>query len=393
MAIINLYITTEKAITLDDVKDIHPKWTNRQLNALSVLLANLITYKKFWIRYESRNKANVIPRYNPLNIGHKVMLGVIEKLSEARLIEVITGVGKYQQTEDNPARQSEMSLTARGLHKCLKLGIKPDNITTIADEYYCILRKANSKSTKGIDYVDDDYSRHTEEVMRTYHDYLHQQTIKCMGDTFDYPKLNRIYRARGNTNKLQYGGRSSGYWMQVKKADRKNITINGQKTVGCDYASSTLNILYFIETGQMLGKGVDGYKVDGIPRDIVKSMVNRMVNNKRKAECTIAFNYHIKKTATKDERVFMKLTPLKPLDIQNRILEHHSTIAKHFYKGDDYGQRIAWVESNVVFEVASQLAMMDVPVLTIHDEFICKKEDEDLVWQSMYSTFHKYKDI
>ena len=44
-------------------------------------------------------------------------------------------------------------------------------------------------------------------------------------------------------------------------------------------------------------------------------------------------------------------------------------------------------------EVASQLAMMDVPVLTIHDEFICKKEDEDLVWQSMYSTYHKYKDI
>jgi hypothetical protein len=47
----------------------------------------------------------------------------------------------------------------------------------------------------------------------------------------------------------------------------------------------------------------------------------------------------------------------------------------------------------IAFEVASQLAMMDVPVHTIHDEFICKKEDEDLVWQSMYSTYHKYKDI
>ena len=360
MAIINLYITTEKAITLDDVKDIHPKWTNRQLNALSVLLANLITYKKFWVRYESRNQANVIPRYNPLNIGHKVMLGAIEKLSEARLVEVITGIGKYQQTEDNPARQSEMSLTARGLHKCLKLGIKPDNITRIADEYYCILRK-EGKSTKGIDYVDDDYSRHTEQVMRTYHDYLHQQTIKCMGVTFDYPKLIRAYRARGNTNKLIYGGRSSGYWMQVKKADRKNITINGKRTVRCDYPSSSINTLYLIETGKMLGKGVDGYKVNGIPREIIKSMVNRMINNSRRTDCTNAFKSHITKTATKDERMFMKLTPYSPKDIQNKILEHHSTIAKHFYKGADYGQRIAWVESNVVFEVASQLAKMDVP--------------------------------
>ena len=133
--------------------------------------------------------------------------------------------------------------------------------------------------------------------------------------------------------------------------------------------------------------------MDGIPREIVKSMVNRMINNQRRTDCTNAFNYHIEKTATKDERMFIKLTPFTPKEIQNKILEHHSTIAKHFYKGADYGQRIAWVEANVVFEVASQLAMMDVPVLTIHDEFICKKEDEDLVWQSMYSTFHQFKEI
>ena len=392
MAILNLYLTTEKALTKEDVKHIHPNWTKRQLNALSVILANLITYKKFWVRYESRNQANVIPRYNPLNIGHKVMLGVIEKLYEAQLIEVIRGIGKYQQTEDNPARQSEMSLTARGLHRCLKLGITPDNIIQIADEYYCILRK-EGKSTKGIDYIDDDYSRHTEQIMRTYHDYLHQQTIKCNGITFDYPKLQRIYRARGNTNKLLYGGRSSGYWMQVKKADRKNITINGKKTVSCDYRSSSINILYLIETGKMLDRGVDGYSVEGIHRDIVKSMVNRMINNKRRTDCTNAFNKYIKESATKDEKTFMQVSPLNSKDIQDAILKHHSKIAKHFYKGPDYGQRIAWVEANVVFEVASQLALMDVPVLTIHDEFIFMKEDEDLVWQSMYSTFHQFKDI
>ena len=72
---------------------------------------------------------------------------------------------------------------------------------------------------------------------------------------------------------------------------------------------------------------------------------------------------------------------------------HIDNFAKHFYKGPDHGQRIAWVEANVVFEVASQLAMMDVPVLTIHDEFICKKEDEDLVWQSMYSTYVSFRNF
>ena len=39
----------------DDVKDIHPKWTNRQLNALSVLLANLTS--EGLNLDESRNKA------------------------------------------------------------------------------------------------------------------------------------------------------------------------------------------------------------------------------------------------------------------------------------------------------------------------------------------------
>ena len=149
MAMLNLYLTTERVITKGEVVHINPKWTNKQLNALSVVLANLIGYQKFWVRYESRNKANVIPRYNPLNIGHKAMLGVIQKLSDDRLIEVIHGIGIYQATEDSPAMQTEMSLTARGLHRTLKLGIRTDNITRIADEYFCILRKDNKKSNTG----------------------------------------------------------------------------------------------------------------------------------------------------------------------------------------------------------------------------------------------------
>ena len=392
MAILNLYLTTQKALTKEDVKHIHPNWTKRQLNALSVILANLITYKKFWVRYESRNQANVIPRYNHLNIGHKAMLGVIQKLSDDRLIEVIHGIGIYQATEDSPAMQTEMSLTARGLHRTLKLGIRTDNITRIADEYFCILRKDNKKSTTGIDYIDDDYSRYTEQVMRTYHDYLHKQIIKLDRNIIDYPKLNRKYRARGNTNKLMYGGRSSGYWMQMKKEERARIKINGKNTVSCDFPSSTINILYLIETGKMFGRK-DGYQVNGIPRDIVKAMVNRMINNKSRQGCTMAFSAYVEKQATRDERVFMKLSPLTSRDIQNRILEHHSKIAQHFYKGADYGQRVAWVEQNVVFDIASQLALMDVPVLTVHDEFICKREDEALVWEAMYSTFHQFKEI
>ena len=57
-----------------------------------------------------------------------------------------------------------------------------------------------------------------------------------------------------------------------------------------------------------------------------------------------------------------------------------------FLQGKAKGQEYAWLEANLVFEVAGRLARSGVPALTVHDEFIVPKGMEDIVWEFMYTT-------
>ena len=51
------------------------------------------------------------------------------------------------------------------------------------------------------------------------------------------------------------------------------------------------------------------------------------------------------------------------------------------------GQHYQWLEANLVFHVAHQLSLKGVPALTVHDEFIVREEDKEIVEGLMYSTW------
>ena len=48
----------------------------------------------------------------------------------------------------------------------------------------------------------------------------------------------------------------------------------------------------------------------------------------------------------------------------------NATIAQCFFKGKATRQQYAWLEANLVFEVARLLARVDVPTLIVRDEFV-----------------------
>ncbi|MDA0345308.1 MAG: hypothetical protein O3C54_05030 [Proteobacteria bacterium] len=95
MALLNLYLTSSQSLSKEQLVKVHPRWTHKQLIAIEVVLANLMFYQDYKVLFESRNKANVLPKYNPLGVGHKAMLGAIEKLSEGNFIKLTK---RYQKT-------------------------------------------------------------------------------------------------------------------------------------------------------------------------------------------------------------------------------------------------------------------------------------------------------
>ena len=57
--------------------------------------------------------------------------------------------------------------------------------------------------------------------------------------------------------------------------------------------------------------------------------------------------------------------------IMDAVLKRNQPIAKCFFKGKAMGQHYAWLEANLVYEVANYLTQfLNIPCLTVHDEFI-----------------------
>ena len=55
--------------------------------------------------------------------------------------------------------------------------------------------------------------------------------------------------------------------------------------------------------------------------------------------------------------------------------------------GAAMGQHYQWLEANLVFHVAHQLALQGIPALTVHDEFIVREQDAELAEMVMYGTW------
>ena len=71
------------------------------------------------------------------------------------------------------------------------------------------------------------------------------------------------------------------------------------------------------------------------------------------------------------------------------ILERNKPIAPCLMQGKAMGQHYQWLEANLVFHVAHQLSLRDIPTLTVHDEFIVMEKDKDIAEQLMYSEWPK----
>ena len=282
--------------------------------------------------------------------------------------------------------------TQKLIKKCKKLGITKDTIKELKNPVHVRVRQTGKKKNY-IPYKDTPYSREIERIMSEYCNYLNKQEIKIGDIVIDDIHLYRTYQNRKEMP-FQFGGRSGGYWHSYSSEDRKRITINGKKTSSIDMHCSQLNILYKHATGKFFDKDFDAYRIPGIDerfRPVLKKILlimlnanylgigqavsNAMVKEEKKGNITLVELYKEFKESVSSIR-----------SVVDKIIERHEPVNHLFCLGKDMGQHYAWLETNLVFQIAHQLYCHDIPCLTVHDEFIVPTEDEGILEQIMYST-------
>ncbi len=365
--------------------------TKAQRHALHCILSNVGKYKGQTILFSLRNQANELPQYNPHGYGQKPLIAVIKQLQNNGLLVLQKGKPWFstnEQGEDEDRRLSQFKASDQLIKICHELGYTAE-ATQSNSEGFVELRTVKSK--KRITYTETPYSIYTNELMSEYCEFLNQHQFEVDGESLGHIHLVRKYSDWDGSGELKFGGRTWLPYMQFGSAKRSRIKIDGQPVTAIDYPASQLNVLYKHITGEFL-QSEDPYEVDGMARSTVKYLVNIMLNNDSYYGASRAANKkeNLKdklKTKAKIEQYHKDIKSFGSLkQLMIAIEQRNAPIAECFLKGKAKGQEYAWLEANLVFEVARRLASSGVPALTVHDEFIVPEGMEDVVREFMYTT-------
>ena len=390
MPYLNLHLTSNKPLTKQDLNNytcLKPKWTQKQLLALEAWLCNFVSYPEKEILFTLKNIETLPKRHNPKMIGNKPIVAAIKALEQADYIKISKGIPRWA---EEPAKLSSVVATDKVLALAKQLNITSQTIKELTPKSHVRMRTVGKGKKSECAYKDTDYTRHIEQLMREYCQYLNSYRITCGDICFSDIHLYRSYQARRGNNLFQFGGRCGGYWVNIKRSERPNIRINNKPTVSCDYPFSQTNILYHQVTGQWKDAKEDAYALKGIDnkyRPIIKKITNIMYNTSWQGVANSVRKYYKEKEPELVPLLDELLTNNTYMDIKEKIITKHKPINHLFCLGADFGQVYAFIETNNVYEVAVEACRRGIPCLTVHDEFIVPKEDEEAMWELMYSTY------
>lgn len=315
-------------------------------------------------------------RYRALFIKYRSFISAYEGLRDLGYIKVlrtgfndrITGVGRVTRIAAND-KLIEL-LTGKARLTLPAIGGRVDD----GDETI-ILRDA-SEQKKPLEYDDTDETIAMRSALARINEHLQRHWIDLYITDAEFEKLQQRMQSDHNADNRedpfidftrrslvrifnngdwQQGGRFyRGWWQSVPKEYRSFITINAKRTVEVDYSGLHPTLMY-AEVGAAL-EG-DAYRLPGrpdIPRDLIKTTFNKMVNAKDSIRKPPEFDSYGIGLSWKEFR--------------QAIAERHEPIARFFNTG--HGLRLQRLDADIAQRVMLRFLEMGYCCLPVHDSFL-----------------------
>lgn len=356
-------------------------------------------------------------RYNKLYIKYKVLINAVDALVGAGYIEHHIG-GHFVNpiTKQEYGFQSRMRANKMLIRFIVKNKIKPKTINRCEDEETIVLRGVPIEVKKGnktfeiklnIDYDDEPpYITRARKHIKTYNNLLNNTYIDVDDEhladdeaanlreySLDLSRKN-VHRVFNN-GKWNEGGRYYGaWWMDCPKLLRKYIKIDGNYTVELDYSSVHIHLLYALKKINYAETGDDAYTLDGFPnRDLNKFIMLIAINAMNERDCIGGIWSKIAGKNKLREYGISNHQQIK--DILHALKSKHSPIEEYIASG--YGVKLQCIDSIIAEQIINYFAQRNIPVLTVHDSFICTLLDEPVLLDQMrlaYTrTINRFMDI
>jgi len=370
---------------------------DRALEHMSMVVLNL--YKTHmldpdrWLGYSrDASKYKLIFRYNRQRITYRPLMKVIKGLIAKEYVKplsftfnIATGSGKCSRI-----RASDKLIELLHRHEFTE-----NKIQVHADEEVIIL-KDDDKKVK--DYDDNEEVDAMRVQVGRYNDFLEKTYIDLHHDGF-VPKRTlyidltskRVRRIFSKGSFERNGRFYRGWWMGLPEELRHRIIINNQKVVECDYSSMSIHILYAMEGINYGLKGKDAYTLpdyddDKKTRNLLKKLLLSVLNARTVRRAFISLKYEIEDNPLDYPA---DIPPLK--QVLSDFTDYHAPIAKYLDpETKDVGLQTMYHDSQIAERVISTLIDKNIPVLSVHDSFICPTLNYNDLYDAMVSAYRYF---
>ena len=376
-----------------------------QTNALQIILLNLV-YFSFCRLVTPRAKKMLAPsRINPLGIGAKSLVTVLDALESTG--HVLQTLGSK-----DLGRNTGIATTIVATDKLKSLlnyhGFFKHLVNRSSNAECLLLRNSetihDNKSLK--DYTDN-YRTNMMRVELVKYSSLLSDTDICVTENNNNQEidLNSEFVTRkfidfgihdtDGTELFAFGGRMYAAWCNLSKEQRSRITINGEECIELDYPASHVNVMYKSVTGDWYRVG-DPYEleVDGteIPRHLVKKLSSIMLNvsSVTAARRSLQSAYIKRGQGNEDlegnsdgEDYIRAADGVGIPSIIQAYLEKHQVVAHLFLQDKQTGAHNQYLESELIMDVVNKLTAMEIPCLTIFDSVIVPRQHESILKELM----------
>lgn len=366
---------------------IQPKFYKvTQKNALKLVLLNVAKYGTREILYSRRNEETEPKEHRPHLVSNKSILNAVDALSKNGLLDKTTGDKWYMTVPDE--RKTSTFIAKDSLVTIARSCFSETKITELPKSFISF---KDSHTQKHIPFEPTNYTLRIEQVMKFINEFTNEQDITLFGESllpiFYQRKYIDYYNIR-ETYPFVFNGRCYPGHVFINKDKRAEIKINGEGVTSLDYSSSVPSHVYSLMTG-VNRKDINlvkPYEVhEKIPRPVAKRAFNILLNTNMDTKSkfygvksAVASHFTAPKCDQEEKNAWAKAKETFGDDdiktanaVIKYVVEKNKSVSQAFLQGKQYGQHWAWLEANLVYEVALfMMKELEVPLLVIHDEFL-----------------------
>lgn len=293
-------------------------------------------------------------RYDYNGFDSAVLSSVVKELAELGYVEVLSGKWGGYRTRLKPSE--------RLLERFSEFGVGLLDVGREAGGEVIILNAKSRGSTSLIDYPETPETRRMRAEMEEINRGLNAAEIRLDGNPTLPICLVRIFQAETPDAPREFnrhGRLYRGFWENLKKTQRNQISINGEQVADLDFSSMFLRLAY--QRQNLAPPTGDLYAVPGLEghRDAVKKLVASLFSRSKEAKRLPAGMSGELPEGWTMERFF------------TAFAEVHPGIAPLFARGLWF--EFAAIESNLLVDILLRLLSRGIAALPMHDGLMVAK--------------------